>query len=175
MKISVAVVMSLDGKLTRGDEPNIRAWASAEDQTFFSELLKQHDCIVMGRPTYEAIKQNLALSAERLRVVLTTKPQQFAADAIPGKLEFRNQSAADLAKDMEQAGKQNMLLVGGPKIIGDFLGLGLIGDLYITLEPRLFGAGNTLLPNLPIDQNLQLVSHRQLNDQGTLLLHYTAK
>lgn len=173
MRIAVAVVMSLDGKLTRGDEPDIHQWTSDEDQTTFRSLLAEYDCIVMGRGTYTAIQQNIARDDERLRIVLTSEPEKFKSEVVAGKLEFRNQRPTALVKDLETAGKNSLLIVGGPQMIEDFLQDNLIEKLYITVEPLLFGKGHALLPGTElINQQLQLVSHRQLNDRGTLLLEY---
>ena len=42
MTVSVAVVMSVDGKLTRHDEADIHKWVSDEDQEFFRPLIASH-------------------------------------------------------------------------------------------------------------------------------------
>src|SRR4051812_30319119 len=113
--------MSVDGKLTRHHETNVRAWTSAEDQEFFGSLLTQHDCIVMSRGTYEAVRQNIAHKANRLRVVLTSQFKQYENEKIPGKLDFRDQTPQQFVQEMKAAGKQKLLVVGGPQMILDFL------------------------------------------------------
>lgn len=173
MKISAAVVMSVDAKLTRQDETDIRAWASAEDQAFFRSLLNKHDCIVMGRGTYEAIRQNIAIGADRLRVVMTSRPENFDNDKVPGKLEFRNQTPGQFIETMQADGRHNILVVGGRQMIADFLSLNLLDSLYVTLEPYLFGSGKTLLPgSQTCSRKLRLIGCERLNNDGTLLLRY---
>lgn len=172
MKISVAVVMSLDAKLTRHDGPNVQAWAAPEEQARFHALLESHDCEVLGSGTYKVIRNSLQLNADRLRIVLTKDAEKYASESVPGKLEFSTETSSELVARLEIEGYKKLLIVGGPRMISDFLSLGVVSKLYVTLEPRLFGQGKPLVTELPVDIQLQLVRHEQLNPQGTLLLTY---
>ncbi len=172
MEIAVAVVMSLDGKITRHEDSDFQEWASKEDQQFFYSLFARYDLVVMGLGTYEATRDNFVLGAERLRIVLTSKYKQYAHKNIPGKLDFRDQTPSQLVNSLDAAGKANMLVVGGPRMITEFIKSRLVDKLYVTVEPRLFGHGKSLLANTPLDIQLHLLEHKQLNSQGTILLTY---
>lgn len=172
MKISVAVVTSLDGKLTHPREPDIYKWTSAEDQQHFHKLIAEHDVIVMGRGTYEAVQQHLKLDQQKLRVVLTSKPELFAGQAIMDRLEFRNETVEQLVANLEGRGMQSVLVVGGQHMITDFLRAGLVKYIYHTVEPRIFGLGASLTEDAFLDVNLELLESKRLNEIGTLLLVY---
>lgn len=77
MTITAAVVMSLDAKLTRHNEPGVRSWASPEDQARFRQLVANHEVIIMGSHTYEAAREYLSLSMDIKRIVLTSRLQEF--------------------------------------------------------------------------------------------------
>ena len=175
MTVSVAVVMSVDGKLTRHDEADIHKWVSDEDQEFFRPLIASHEVIIMGRRTYEAVQPNLRLDQPTRRIVLTSRPQKFTNQVVKDKLEFRNEKSTDLVKRLKREGIKKVLIVGGPRIISELLKGKLIDFLYLTIEPRLFGQGVLLLDSFPTDIELNLVEHQQLNKKGTLLLKYRLK
>lgn len=171
MKVDVAAVISLDGKMTRHSEKNIATWASQEDHQHFRGLIREYDVLVMGRGTYEATLPSLKLD-DRLRIVLTSKADEFKSDEVPGKLEFQTTTVSDLVQSLAAAGHKKMLIVGGGAMIADFINAKLVDELFITLEPRLFGSGNPLVGVNDIDVQLQLDEETKLNDQGTLLLKY---
>jgi dihydrofolate reductase len=171
VKVDVAAVISLDGKMTRHGEKNFAAWASQEDHQHFRNLIREYDVLVMGRGTYEATLATLKLD-DRLRVVLTSKADKFKSDEVPGKLEFRTIMVSDLVRSLDTAGHKRVLIVGGGEMISDFIRANLVDEIYLTLEPRLFGSGNSLAGVKEIDAELQLLEETKLNDQGTLLLKY---
>lgn len=172
MDVTLTAVVSLDGKLTKHGSPNVSSWASQEDQQFFRTLLSQHDVIVIGSGTYQAIKDSLVLEPERLRIVLTSRPADFVTEQIEGQLEFHNETPKQLVKRLYASGRRRLLLAGGPQMMHDFLASGLVSLVHLTVEPRLFGSGKPFLAGLPLDIQLQLMEYKQLNEQGTLLLTY---
>ena len=171
MKVTMAIVASLDGRLTRGVEPNIYNWTSVEDQASFSALIAKHKLIVMGRQTYEAARQRIKLTPDKLRLILTRNPRQYAAKQVAGQLEFTAESPLALIKRLEGAGYRSLLLVGG-QINTLFLEAGLVDEIYWTVEPLIFGAGQKLVADQLLDTKLKLVSSKRLNQRGTLLLYY---
>lgn len=126
----------------------------------------------MGRKTYDHAKNSMHHTKGRLRVVLTTQPEKFASFTIPNVLEFTNQKPQELLKDLEKKGYKKALLLGGTMINTLFAREQLISEVWITLEPYIFGKGKELLNTIPFNIPLQLVSIKKLNQQGTLLLKY---
>lgn len=76
MKVTAAMVVSLDGKTTKWDHSNIYEWTSKEDWLYFSSLIKNHKVIIMGRKTYEAAKSIIKLSPTTLRIIMTKKSRK---------------------------------------------------------------------------------------------------
>src|SRR5256885_2874982 len=98
MKITMVAVQSLDGKLTHGDNPNVHDWSSDEDAAHWKKLRDAASLIVMGRKTYEAMAPHMNHSEGKLRVIVTTTPDQFADQTIAGALEFTNEQPAQLVE-----------------------------------------------------------------------------
>jgi len=172
VNITLAMVVSADGRTTKGDDPNIYTWTSQEDQDHFFSLIAENNLIIMGRKTYLAAGDKIRLSAERKRVVLTKNPKLYANLAVKGQLEFSSEQPLDLVSRLEDDGFTHALLVGGGTVNWLFLQSGLVNELLLTIEPVIFGAGNGLFGG-PIDaRKLELLEQKQLNGQGTLMMRY---
>ncbi|OGH33871.1 MAG: hypothetical protein A3J69_01095 [Candidatus Levybacteria bacterium RIFCSPHIGHO2_02_FULL_42_12] len=172
MKIVMVMVATLNGKITKRDDPDIYKWTSREDQTYFFFLLKKSRLIVMGSKTYEAAQKNIKLTNNTLRIVLTKNPMEYRKDFVPGKLEFTNELPRQLVKRLDARGYEKMLLVGGGVLNAAFLKAGLVNEVHLTLEPKIFGAGKPFVGDNEFECSLKLISIKRLNTQGTLLLRY---
>lgn len=170
MKVILAMVQSVDGKITRGDEENIYGWTSKEDQDHFFSLIQENTLLVMGSGTYDAVHPKP--QKERLRVVMTRNPQNYKSQEVPGQLEFSNKSPKELTQDLEKREYSQMLLVGGSAINTLFFKENLIDELWLTIEPRIFGQGKTFVRINELDIALTLQTVEKLNNTGTILLKY---
>lgn len=171
MKITLAIVTSLDGKSTKGKlSPN--KWASKEDQSHFSSLISHHNLIVMGKNTYLLRKPHLKLSQNKLRVVLTRDPKKFIKDRVAGQLEFTSEPPKELVKRLASLGSKEMLLVSGASLNTLFFKEKLINEILLTIEPVVFGTGKGLVNEENLHIKLKLLNIKKLNFQGTLLLKY---
>lgn len=143
------MAMSADGKSTKGEDgPMI--WASPEDQDFFKKLKEKVGVVIMGRKTYEAAGKP---SGDGIRRIVMSRETGFV-----------------LPTDVEEA-----LLVGGSELNAEFFKRKLINEIYLTIEPKIFGSGLPLAQIAGLEVELELLNVKQLNPQGTLLLHYRVK
>jgi dihydrofolate reductase len=164
--------MSANGRITKGDEPNVHDWSSSEDSQHFIDLRDNADVVVIDRTTYELVQPEL--EAGKLRVVLTHHPETYVDQVVPGQLEFTSEPVAELVKRLHEAGKQRLLMAGGRHVSAEFLAAGIVDDIYLTYEPLLFSQGTTMLADESwLEVSLRLQSVKQLNERGTLLAHYT--
>lgn len=168
-------VMSADGYTTRHDEARILAWTSREDQAYFTHLLQQHSAIIMGRKTYEVAHPWIRPSTAHQRYIYTTHPEQFADLHLPGQREFTSEAPLNLLGRLEQRGHKQALLVGGAGLGKTFLEQHLITELWLTIEPRIFGTGHPLFTPIATDVSLQLLDLHRWNEQGTLFARYQLK
>lgn len=170
--------MTVDGKITRGTETDIYRWTSKEDKAFFSSKLEKAKVIIMGRKTFEAAHHQIhrrLTQDHKLRIVLTHTPDKFKRYQVENKLEFSNESPRELIKRLEKAGYAEVLLLGGGKLNASFLKAELVDELYLTIEPQIFGTGKPLIGEMKGNIDLKLIDITQLNEQGTYLFHYIIK
>lgn len=171
MKIILAMVISVDGKSTKWDLPD-QSWASIEDKNHLIKLISENNLILMGGKTYETAKSHLKPKAGKLRIVVTRDPQKYSSVFIKDQLEFTSESIEKLVEELESRGFDQMLLLSGEGLNKQFLELGLVDEIILTVEPKIFGIGNGIVSETKLDLQLKLLNYEKLNDHGTLLLHY---
>lgn len=172
MEVLLVAVQSIDGYITFHDGLGTASWASREDGEHFQRTMASCDCSVFGSGTFVADRVPItsSLANQRLRVVLTRRPQDYADEAVPGALEFSAARPADVLADLVARGFSRCALLGGGRTNSLFLAEDLVDELVITLEPRIFGAG-TRLVDLACDLTWELVADEALN-ASTRLLRY---
>lgn len=172
MKVIMVMVTTVNGKITKGNDPKIQKWTSREDQKWFSSLLKKNNLLVMGSETYEATRKKMKPNIKQHRLVLTRHPAKYKKETVPGELEFSNELPAQLVRRLENKCFKQMLLLGGGIINALFLKASLVDELYLTLEPKIFGKGKTLIGEENFETMLKLINLKRLNQNGTFLLKY---
>lgn len=171
MHIILAMVLSVDGRSTKGNLED-QSWASAEDKTHLQKLIAENNLILLGGKTYSIAKSHIKPSPGKLRMVLTHDEEKFKDDIIPGQLEFSNLGIEELIKSLEERGFEQMLLLSGENLNEEFFEKKLVDEIYLTLEPKIFGSGRGMVADSNLDICLRLLSFERLNENGTLLLHY---
>lgn len=168
----MVMVISIDGKITNGDDSEIYKWTSKEDHEFFSSIKNKNNLLVMGSKTYEAARQNMVLCNKKLRIILTKNLNRYVSNMVPEKLEFSNESPRMLVDRLSKKGYKKLLLLGGGHINTAFLNAGLVSEIFLTIEPKIFGSGKSFVVDELKEKSLKLINFKKLNDHGTLLLHY---
>lgn len=174
MRILLSMVESADGKTTHGDDHKIFRWTSKEDQEHWQKLVNEAELIVMGSKTYDSAKKIIKHQEGKLRVIFTRHPEKYAAEAIPGKLEFTSEGPEELVARLEKAGHTRMLLAGGAQVNGMFFQANLVDEVILTIEPKLLGEGNPISRHTNM-VHLKLQDVKKLNEQGTVALYYTVE
>lgn len=171
MDMVLIAAQSLDGFITRHSEPGT-AFTSPEDKAYFRRILAGFDACLFGGETYRVSRDFIRerLPGPSLRVVLTRTPERYAAETIQGKLEFTDAAPSALAADLRTRGFKRCAVLGGSHVHSLFLEAGLVGEVWLTVEPVLFGGGTPLLARAA-NVRLELQTTEQLG-ASTLLLHY---
>jgi dihydrofolate reductase len=170
MKTILIFVTTLDGKVTKWGEQNVRLWTSHQDQDYYKKVWSESQLIIMGSNTFNADKFNP--SANHQIIVMTSKPEKYKSLAIPGQIEFTNETPVELTSRFKNKGQQQLLVVGGPHVATSFLQEQLIDEVWLTTEPKIFGMGDNFATGAKLDINLRLIQSEKVNEQGTLITKY---
>ena len=170
MKKVLVFVTTLDGKITHWGDPHVKKWTSEEDQQYFDKTWDDSSVIVIGSGTFDA--DPIIPTTKNHLVVLTSTPEKYKNHEVIGQLEFTDQSPPHLVELYEREGLRQMLVVGGAHVATSFLKAQLIDELWLTLEPKIFGSGENFVINENLDIDLKLISIEKINERGTLLAKY---
>ncbi len=171
MRTVLIAAQSLDGFITRHDEPGT-AFTSPEDKAYFAGALGGFDAAVFGGVTYRVSRDAIRAGLPRppLRLVMTRSPDDYAADTVPGALEFTAAHPAALVDALRARGLRRCALLGGSQVHSAFVSAGLVDEVWLTVEPLLFGGGTPLLAGAA-EVRLTLRTLERLG-ANTLLLKY---
>lgn len=168
MRIILVFISTLDGKITRWGDPRVSSWTSEEDKKYFRKTWNEAPVIIMGSKTFRAEKPGS--TRDHLIIVMTRRPSVYKDKEIRGRLEFSNETPEQLANRF--AIYPTIMVVGGAEIATSFLKAGLIDELWLTIEPRIFGKGGNFVIEQELDIELRLISCEQVNPEGTLITKY---
>lgn len=154
---------SADGFITK-HEDGLVDWTAKEDKKFFSKITKQAGVLIYGNKTFETFNKPLP---GRLNIVMTRTPDSARNEK--GLLEFTNEEPDKLIARLDTQGFKKIIIAGGPQINKLFLDAGLVDEMYLTIEPIIFGSGKKILPESKLDQKLELIGNELLNDNVILL------
>jgi dihydrofolate reductase len=170
MKVIVIFVTSLDGKITKWNDPHVMHWSSAEDQAYFRKIWNESALTVMGSGTFDF--DPIKPQPNTLLHIMTHTPEEYRQREVPGALEFSSEIPTELVERFRQQGFEQMLVVGGPHIATSFFKDNLVDELWLTLEPKIFGEGGNFAVGTELDVELSLLSMEKVNERGTLILKY---
>jgi dihydrofolate reductase len=162
------MVMTLDGVIAKNSGHDPTEWSSAEDKKLYRETTKAWGVMIMGQSTYDAIGQPLP---GRLNIVLTKQPR----DDQPGILEHKQGDLKKILDDLEARNYSRAMICGGTMVNSQFLAAGLIDEIQITIEPKIFGQGLRLFDQIDADLNLELLEIKKLNASTINLLYKVKK
>ena len=164
MQTRLVMVMTTDGVIAKESIHNPMKWTSKEDKELFKETSKEFGVLIMGQNSYDAIGSALP---GRLTIVLT---RQNRTDE-PGLLEHKQGTAKEILKELEERGYQKALICGGTFVNSFFLQENLIDEIQITIEPKIFGQGLRIFDKIDVEQNLELLEMKKLNNNTINLLY----
>ncbi len=165
------VATSLDGFIARAD--GTFDWIVEDASIDFAGLTSQFDAAVMGRRTYEVMKQQgqaVALPGVKVYVCSTTLTPGEAPDAvvIPG-------DAVETVRALKLADGKDIWLFGGGVLFRALLDAGLVDTIEVAQMPVLLGAGIPVLPSGAAAPRLELTGVTSLPASGIVMLTYAVQ
>lgn len=149
----VFIATSLDGFIARNDGDI--GWLLQRDDPSedhgYDAFIEHIDAILMGRGTYEAIRDVRPWFYTRPVLVLSgSLKDQQVPEELSGKVRFSDKSPEQAMAMLEAEGCRRVYVDGG-LVIQSFLRAGLISDMVITRVPVLLGPGRSLFGAIPGD------------------------
>ncbi len=165
---AVAAV-TLDGFIARFSGHRVD-WTSKEDNRHLHEIEDSADVLLLAGKTYEVARKELA---KKNCLVLTRGVKKPAEKN--KFLTYINPAKTSLKKFIEEKGYKDVCILGGRFAYSYCLEHDLIDEIFLTIEPVVFGAGIGMFNKHVPMKKFRLVSVKKLNKNGTLLLRYAKK
>jgi dihydrofolate reductase len=177
--IAIAAI-TLDGKIAKG--PNhMSDWTSKEDKRFMRCLLDKCDVIIVGNNTY---KTAISPLSKRNCIVLSRSADKLISKS--ASLTYCKPNKTAIKKLLKTKNYKLITILGGAQTYTYCLQNNMLNELYLTIEPIVFGQGINLFSVFPSPLargdarrtersklwNFKFVSIKKLNKQGGLLLRY---
>ena len=157
------VATSIDGRISLF-EKTLPRWTSKEDRLFFQRSLSRMDAVVVGRNTFAA-------AAIRLRQKNTfVLSSRFSKAMRRGNVTFVNPMNVDMASLFIKY--KTVAVLGAGAVYRFMIERKLLDEIFITVEPFIFGRGKEMFVGGTQTIRVKLLSVKRLNNTGTLLLHY---
>jgi dihydrofolate reductase len=169
MKIILMAAVTIDGKIAR-NERHFVDWSSKEDKKLFFRETKRAGVVIMGNNTYKTLPSPLP---GRLHIVLTANRSDKTD--LPGVVEYTDRPPEEIVTGLEARGYSEAVLIGGAQVNSLFLKRGLVDELWLTIEPLIFGSGIDLLRGADFDLRARLTRIERLNETGTVHLRYSLR
>lgn len=162
MKVFIIAALTADGFIGRTAE-HLADWTAPEDKKLFVRLTKEAGVMVFGSRTFATIGRALP---GRRSIVLTSDPKAITAEGV----ETSKEPVVELVQRLQGEGVAGLAVCGGASVYTQFMKAGVVDELYLTVEPVVFGSGIPLFTE-PLETSLSLLESEKLN-QNTILLHY---
>ena len=166
MRCIAIAAATIDGRIAL-DPGHFSDWTSKEDKDFLHEMLDRSEAVVVGNNTYKTALEPLS---KRNCIVFTTSVD--TSERKSDTLTYCNPASSDSIPLLERYGA--IAVLGGTRTYTWFLENDLLDEIYLTIEPIIFGRGLSFFESTTMTpRKFHLESAKQLNATGSMLLHYS--
>ncbi|AXH08916.1 diacylglycerol kinase [Malaciobacter halophilus] len=146
----VYIAVSLDGYIA--DKNNSVKWldivpVNEKIENEFSNFMNSIDCVVMGKNTFNVVKNFNDKWPYNKKVFVLSSSMQSIPKGYEDKIELLNMKPLKLVNFLNNKGYKNLYIDGG-KTIQNFLEYDLIDEMIISTIPILLGEGKPLFSKL---------------------------
>ena len=147
-------------------------WTCQEDLEGFYEQSKKAGNIIMGKNTHRyVVKQGFFPFPDALNVVVSHETIQ---NVWGDKVLFTGVAPKEVLEMLKERGFETAFLAGGGQLNASFMKEGLVDEIYLDVEPLVFGKGIKLFADTDFEFELELLGFKKLNSD-TIQLHYKVK
>ncbi len=164
MKSVLYMATTVNGYIAK--ENHETPW-SKEEWDSFSSFVKERKNIVIGRNTYDTMKEKGEFGEiGNPSVVVVTKNEVINDSGV-----LTANSPEEALNILKEKGFNEIVVAGGGRLNSSFLKEGLIDEIYIDIEPLIFGKGIKLFSDNDLTVKLELLSLKKIS-KNLVQLHY---
>jgi len=167
MKTILYMGISANGYIAKADGNS--EWTSDENLKGFYEHSKSAGNIIMGKNTYLIASQyGYFPFPDSLNIIISNEKIE---NTWGNNVIVTNGSPREILSILEKKGFTEAFLAGGGKLNTSFVKEKLIDEIYVDVEPVMFGQGIKIFADADFEFWLELLDFKKLNT-NTVQLHY---
>ena len=171
MKVILYLAITANGYIAKEDDDT--SWVSDVEWESFRSMVKRAGNMIIGRRTYEIMRQNDDFSQiGDVKVIVMTRNESLKSDN--PNIICTGKSLKEVLDQLKEQGFSEALVAGGGKCNASFMKEGLVDEIYLDVEPILFGKGIKLFADEDFEANLELIEVKNLS-ANEVQLHYKVK
>jgi dihydrofolate reductase len=144
MRVSYYAAMSLDGRIA-GPEHDLgflQTLSGGPQGYGYNEFIAGIDGLVVGASSWDFMKDYDWTYGERPLWVLTHRDEVPSVEG--AEIHVFAGDVDDLVRELDAAGLQNVWVIGGGNVVGQFLAADRVDELIVTVAPTFVGRGPAL-------------------------------
>lgn len=173
----IIAAITADGFIGKDSAHLSTKWTSQEDAAFYRQKSTEAGVIIMGSNTFNTIGKALP---KRVNLVYSrqapagSKNLETADKLETGEIYYTALSPREIREKLQAKGFNSLAVSGGASVYQQFMASGEVSELWLTIEPVIFGDGLRLF-NSDLGQiKLELRETIPLSPQN-LVLRYQVK
>ncbi|MCX7778825.1 MAG: dihydrofolate reductase family protein [Patescibacteria group bacterium] len=166
MKVILYATSTINGYIAK--EKDETPWSNETWQAYY-DLVKEKGNIIVGKRTYEIMK--IIDEFEKLNYPFTVVVSSLVPPhQVNEKTIFVN-TPREALEVLKSKGFKEVIVGGGGILNSSFLRGDLIDEIYLDLEPLIFGRGIKLFSETETEAKLKLLAVKKITE-NVLRLHY---
>jgi dihydrofolate reductase len=164
MKVTLYMAISVNGMIAReGDDTS---WISKEEWDSYSLAVRTAGNLIVGHRTYLILTTQPEFAEFKDVRLVVVAHSDFQTLAKNHTVAHSPSEALEQLRDFDQ-----VIVAGGGSLNASFIEKNLVDEIFIDIEPVIFGEGIPLFRDKKFTHNLKLVGHKKITD-NEIQLHY---
>lgn len=167
MKVVLYMAVSANGLIAKKNDDT--SWISKKEWNSYSLVVRTSGNVVVGSRTYNILtKQHEFSEFKNVVIVVVSRDKNFAPS---NHNHFVVRSPQDAISLLSKKGFRTALVAGGGKLNASFMREKLVDEIFLDIEPIVFGKGISLFAESGFESGLKLVETKKLS-KNEIQLHY---
>ena len=167
MKVILYMTITVNGFIAKENDDT--SFVSEVEWGNFRKTVKSVGNIIIGSRTYKIMRDGGEFENLRnVRVIIVSNNINFKTIADNHSIVKNPQNALTI---LEKEGFNQALVAGGGTLNASFMAENLVDEIYLDIEPIVFGKGIKLFKKNDFETKLKLIETKKLSD-NEIQLHY---
>lgn len=172
MKVILYMAITPNGVIATTDDDT--SWVTETEWASFSGMIKKAGNMIIGRRTYKIMLKNDEFNRSNLNEIKTIVLNESPIKVHNPKFVSVAKSPQEALNILEKQKFKTIMVCGGGGLNSSFVKEDLVDEIYLDIEPIIFGRGIKLFAEANFETKLELIGTKKLS-KNEIQLHYKVK